>query len=127
MAKPFTGKFGSFDTNKTLGKFESASLGQMKENLPSGNPFAGIEYSDDPEENALLELEEYMKVVSGKSARSKKYPKTMEGLVLSEYYLPVVFKDRDDKLAFFAEFGISITKVGDKYTDGEKLLLDLLK
>ena len=127
MAKPFTGKFGSFDSNKTLGQFSDSSLGQMKENLPSGNPFATIEYSDDPEENARLELDEYMKVVSGQSDREKKYPKTMEGLVVSDIYLPVVFRDRDDKLAFFSEFGISITKVGDKYTDGEKLLAELLK
>lgn len=127
MAKPFTGKFGSFDSKLPLGQFKESSLGQMKEDLPSGNPFSEIEYTDDPEQNALLELQEYMKVISGKSDRAKKYPKTMEGLRITDHYIPVVFRSRDDKLAFFAEFGISINKVGDKYTDGEKLLKELLK
>ena len=127
MAKPFTGKFGAFDPKQTLGQFKESSLGQMKENLPSGNPFSEIEYTDDPEQNALLELQEYMKVISGRSDRAKKYPRTMEGLGITRCYIPVVFKDRNDKLAFFSEFGISITKVGDKYTDGEKLLKELLK
>lgn len=126
MGKPFTGKLGEFKLSG-LGSLETGALGQMQENLPPGDPFAGIEYTDDPERNALLELEEYQRVISGESDRAKKYPPKMEGLKLSPYYLPVVFRDRSSKLAFFAEFGVSIAKVGDKYVDGEKLEKELLK
>lgn len=126
--KPFTGKLGEFKMSGAgLGKLETGGLGQMKENLPPGNPFADIEYTDDPEENALLELEAYLRVIDGESDRGARYPKKMEGLSITPFYLPVVFRDREEKLAFFAEFGVSVAKVGDKYVDGEKLSRELLK
>ena len=86
------------------------------------NPLAKVEYTGDVQEDAAAELTELQRAYRERAkAESNRFADATD----SEFWFAVCFRDRAEKDAFLAEFGVE--RLGDKYVDGALLAKALRK
>ena len=86
------------------------------------DPLADVEYSGDLEQDCERELSAMEQAYRDRArAEDKRFTNATD----SEFWFAVCFRDRAEKDAFLAEFGVG--RLGDKYVDGALLAKALRK
>lgn len=89
-------------------------LAEDPEDTP--DPLADVQYTDDLATDAALELDALQQ---GYRARAAAEVDRFREATDSEYWVAIVFRNREDKDAFLVKHGLA--KLGDKYLRGDQV------
>ena len=81
------------------------------------NPLKGMKYTGDLEADSLSEADAILSAFSVAEGRPA------SNVFDSPHHITIIFRDREDCVAFIAEYGLS--KYGDKYMDGDRMVAEL--